>query len=163
LSNKVNCELKINGSLHNVKILEDTPLLFVLRNNLNLKGTKLGCGLEQCGSCAVLVDGKKTLSCSQLAVEFQGKEITTIEGLSLNEKLSIIQEIFVEFNAAQCGYCTAGIIMSLTSLYNDTKNPSRKDIIKSLEGNLCRCGSHQSVLKAVDKINSTLVKMQAKD
>ena len=163
MSNKVNCELKINGSLHNVKILEDTPLLFVLRNNLNLKGTKLGCGLEQCGSCAVLVDGKKTLSCSQLAVEFQGKEITTIEGLSLNEKLSIIQEIFVEFNAAQCGYCTAGIIMSLTSLYNDIKNPSRKDIIKSLEGNLCRCGSHQSVLKAVDKINSTLVKMQAKD
>lgn len=163
MSNKVNCELKINGSLHNVKIPEDTPLLFVLRNNLNLKGTKLGCGLEQCGSCAVLVDGKKILSCSQLAVEFQGKEITTIEGLSLNEKLSIIQEIFVEFNAAQCGYCTAGIIMSLTSLYNDTKNPSRKDIIKSLEGNLCRCGSHQSVLKAVDKINSTLVKMQAKD
>lgn len=163
MSNKVNCELKINGSLHNVKIPEDTPLLFVLRNNLNLKGTKLGCGLEQCGSCAVLVNGKKTLSCSQLAVEFQGKEITTIEGLSLNEKLSIIQEIFVEFNAAQCGYCTAGIIMSLTSLYNDIKNPSRKDIIKSLEGNLCRCGSHQSVLKAVDKINSTLVKMQAKD
>ena len=135
----------------------------MLRNNLNLKGTKLGCGLEQCGSCAVLVDGKKTLSCSQLAVEFQGKEITTIEGLALNEKLSIIQEAFVEFNAAQCGYCTAGIIMSLTSLYNNTKTPSRKDMIKSLEGNLCRCGSHQSVLKAVEKINSTLVKIQAKD
>ena len=158
MSNKVNCELKINGSLHNVKIPEDTPLLFVLRNNLNLKGTKLGCGLEQCGSCSVLVNGKQILSCSKRAIEFEGKEITTIEGLESNNKLSIIQDAFIEFNAAHCGYCTAGIIISITSLFNETNSPKKKDIIKSLKDNLCRCGSHQSVLKAIQKIKTTLVK-----
>ena len=158
MSNKINCKLKVNGNLHYLNIPDDRPLLFVLRNDLNLKGSKLGCGLEQCGSCSVLVNGKQILSCSKKAIEFEGKEITTIEGLESNNKLSIIQDAFIEFNAAHCGYCTAGIIISITSLFNKTNSPKQKDIIKSLEGNLCRCGSHQSVLKAIKKIKTTLAK-----
>ncbi|MDA0764636.1 MAG: (2Fe-2S)-binding protein [Proteobacteria bacterium] len=156
MSNEVKCKLKINGLVYNLSIPSDTPLIFVIRNNLNLKGTKLGCGLEQCGSCTLLVDGKKTLSCNQNAIDFEGKEITTIEGLEVNNKYSLLQEAFIEFNSAQCGYCSSGIIMSLTSLFNEKNIPTENDIVKSLENNLCRCGSHHSVLKAVEKVISIL-------
>jgi nicotinate dehydrogenase subunit A len=152
LSNEVNCKLKINGFLYDLTIPDDRPLIFVLRNDLNLKGTKLGCGLEQCGSCTVLIDGKKALSCNQTAVSFQGKDITTIEGIEVNNQYSVIQEAFIEFNSAQCGYCSSGIIMSLTSLFNKKILPKKDEVIKCLDNNLCRCGSHYSVLKAVDKI-----------
>jgi nicotinate dehydrogenase subunit A len=152
LSNEVNCKLKINGFLYDLTIPDDRQLIFVLRNDLNLKGTKLGCGLEQCGSCTVLIDGKKALSCNQTAVSFQGKDITTIEGIKVNSKYSVIQEAFIEFNSAQCGYCSSGIIMSLTSLFNKTALPKKDEVIKCLDNNLCRCGSHYSVLKAVEKI-----------
>lgn len=152
MSNEVNCKLKINGFLYDLTIPDDRPLIFVLRNDLNLKGTKLGCGLEQCGSCTVLIDGKKALSCNQTAVSFQGKDITTIEGIEVNNQYSVIQEAFIEFNSAQCGYCSSGIIMSLTSLFNKKILPKKDEVIKCLDNNLCRCGSHYSVLKAVDKI-----------
>jgi len=152
LSNEVNCKLKINGFLYDLTIPDDRPLIFVLRNDLNLKGTKLGCGLEQCGSCTVLIDGKKALSCNQTALSFQGKNITTIEGIEVNNKYSVIQEAFIEFNSAHCGYCSSGIIMSLTSLFNKTVLPKKDEVIKCLDNNLCRCGSHFSVLKAVEKI-----------
>ena len=156
MSNSVNCKLNVNGIEHNLNISEDRPLLFVLRNDLNLKGTKLGCGLEQCGSCTVLINGKKTLSCNQNAMDFIDKEIITIEGLEKNNKLSLIQEAFIEYDAAQCGYCTSGIIMSVTSLFNDTKNPNKTDIVNCLDGNLCRCGSHASVFRAIEKVKSKL-------
>ena len=144
--------ITVNGETKSVVSSEDKPLLYVIRDDFNLTGTKLGCGLEQCGSCAVLVDGNKVLSCNRPAVEFVGKEITTIEGIAKNDILNEIQHSFKEFNAAQCGYCTSGIIVSLTDLFNKNKSPERKEIVDTLSGQLCRCGSHASVLKAVNNV-----------
>ncbi len=149
---QIEIKLNVNGKDKKIKTQEDKPLLFVIRDEFNLTGTKLGCGLEQCGSCAVLVDGKKVLSCNRIASEFEGKKIITIEGLKNENKLNDVQQSFKEHNAAQCGYCTSGIIISLTELFNNTDKPSKNEIIESLKGQLCRCGSHFSVLKAVDKI-----------
>ena len=144
--------ITVNGETKSVVSSEDKPLLYVIRDDFNLTGTKLGCGLEQCGSCAVLVEGNKVLSCNRPAVEFVGKEITTIEGIAKNDILNEIQQSFKEFNAAQCGYCTSGIIVSLTDLFNKNKSPERKEIVDTLSGQLCRCGSHASVLKAVNNV-----------
>ena len=144
--------LNVNGKSKNIVSSEDKPLLYILRDEFKLTGTKLGCGLEQCGSCAVLVDGSKILSCNRPAIEFVDKEITTIEGISKNDVLNEIQQSFKEFNAAQCGYCTSGIIVSLTDLFNKNKSPERKEIVDTLSGQLCRCGSHASVLKAVNNL-----------
>jgi|TARA_A200000113_G_C8666935_1_gene291019 aerobic-type carbon monoxide dehydrogenase small subunit (CoxS/CutS family) len=144
--------LSVNGKSKNIFSSEDKPLLYILREEFNLIGTKLGCGLEQCGSCAVLVDGNKVLSCNRPAIEFVDKEITTIEGISKNDVLNEIQQSFKQFNAAQCGYCTSGIIVSLTELFNKKDIPDRNEIVESLSGQLCRCGSHVSVLKAVNNV-----------
>ncbi len=144
--------LSVNGKSKNIFSSEDKPLLYILREEFNLIGTKLGCGLEQCGSCAVLVDGSKVLSCNRPAIEFVDKEITTIEGISKNDVLNEIQQSFKEFNSAQCGYCTSGIIVSLTELFNKKEIPDRNEIVQSLSGQLCRCGSHASVLKAVNNV-----------
>ena len=144
--------LRVNGKSKNIFSSEDKPLLYILRDEFNLIGTKLGCGLEQCGSCAVLVDGNKVLSCNRPAIEFVDKEITTIEGISKNDVLNEIQQSFKQFNAAQCGYCTSGIIVSLTELFNKKDIPDRNEIVESLSGQLCRCGSHVSVLKAVNNV-----------
>ena len=149
---KIECNLSINGTNKNVVINEDKPLIFVIRDEFGLTGTKLGCGLGQCGSCAVLVDGKKKNSCNILAKDYQHSEITTIEGLKTKKGLNIVQKAFKEFNAAQCGYCTSGIIVSLTDLFNKKKSPDRKEIIDNLSGQLCRCGSQASVLKAVNNV-----------
>ena len=150
--NKTEYILNVNGKSKNIVSSEDKPLLYILRDDFNLTGTKLGCGLEQCGSCAVLVDGSKVLSCNRPAIEFVNKKITTIEGIAKNEVLNEIQQSFKEFNAAQCGYCTTGIIVSLTELFNKKKIPESKEIVESLSGQLCRCGSHASVLKAVNNV-----------
>ena len=150
--NKTEYILNVNGKSKNIVSSEDKPLLYILRDDFNLTGTKLGCGLEQCGSCAVLVDGSKVLSCNRPAIEFVNKKITTIEGIAKNEVLNEIQQSFKEFNAAQCGYCTSGIMVSLTELFNKKKIPESKEIVESLSGQLCRCGSHASVLKAVNNV-----------
>ena len=150
--NKTEYILNVNGKSKSIVSSEDKPLLYILRDDFNLTGTKLGCGLEQCGSCAVLVDGSKVLSCNRPAIEFVNKKITTIEGIAKNEVLNEIQQSFKEFNAAQCGYCTSGIIVSLTELFNKKKIPESKEIVESLSGQLCRCGSHASVLKAVNNV-----------
>tara|TARA_Y100001954_G_scaffold55972_1_gene60324 strand:+ start:264 stop:743 length:480 start_codon:yes stop_codon:yes gene_type:complete len=150
--NKTEYILNVNGKSKNIVSSEDKPLLYILRDDFNLTGTKLGCGLEQCGSCAVLVDGSKVLSCNRPAIEFVNKKITTIEGIAKNKVLNEIQQSFKEFNAAQCGYCTSGIIVSLTELFNKKKIPESKEIVESLSGQLCRCGSHASVLKAVNNV-----------
>jgi len=144
--------LRVNGKSKIIFSSEDKPLLYILRDEFNLIGTKLGCGLEQCGSCAVLVDGNKVLSCNRPAIEFVDKEITTIEGISKNDVLNEIQQSFKQFNAAQCGYCTSGIIVSLTELFNKKDIPDRNEIVETLSGQLCRCGSHASVLKAVNNV-----------
>ena len=149
---KIKCNIKINGTSKEVVIHDDKQLIFVIRDEFGLTGTKLGCGLEQCGSCAVLIDGEKKLSCNIFASDCQNNDITTIEGISNERGLNVVQEAFKKFNAAQCGYCTSGIIVSLSGLFNKFKNPSREQISKALEGQLCRCGSHSSVIRALESI-----------
>ena len=152
---KIKCKFKINGVRKEVNIFDDKTLIFVIRDDFKLTGTKLGCGLEQCGSCAVLIDGVKKLSCNVIASDFQNCEITTIEGLSNDKGLNVVQKAFKNFNAAQCGYCTSGIIISLSSVFLKKNDPTKKEILSCLEGQLCRCGSHASVMKAIDKLKAS--------
>jgi nicotinate dehydrogenase subunit A len=141
--------LKVNGVSRSVTAEPDTPLLYVLRNDLELNGAKFGCGLAQCGSCTVLVDGKAVRSCVTPIDGLQKSEITTIEGLGLRDKLHALQHAFIEEQAAQCGYCTSGMIMSAKELLDRTPRPSEQDVRAALEGNLCRCGTHNRIIRAV--------------
>ncbi|MGJ5621527.1 (2Fe-2S)-binding protein [Sulfitobacter sp. MF3-043] len=143
--------LTINGKTHQVTSEPDTPLIYVLRNELWLKGTKLGCGLEQCGACAVLVDGKAVLSCVSAVEAFDRKEITTIEGIASTELGRRVQGAFVETSAAQCGYCTAGLVVATAALLSHNPKPNKVDITEALTPHLCRCGSHPRVLRAVKR------------
>ena len=143
--------LKVNGKTFDANCVAETPLIYVLRNQLDLVCTKLGCGLEQCGSCAVLVNGEQVLSCVRAASEFVGTEITTVEGLAVEGKPTIIQQAFIEEGAAQCGYCTAGLVIAATALIKKNPQPSREEIIEALSDHLCRCGSQLRVLKAIDR------------
>ena len=152
----VTFNLNVNGEIHKIEEESDTPLIFVLRNNLSLKSPKLGCGQEQCGACVVLVNGEAENSCVRAASEFEGDEIITVEGLSRNGKLSPVQEVFQHEGAAQCGYCTSGIIVAATALFQKNPKPSDKDIKESLYDHLCRCGSHSRVLKAIRFIRDGL-------
>ena len=150
--NYLDCRFNVNGNLKKISIIEDKSLIFVIRNEFGLTGTKLGCGLEQCGSCAVLIDGEKKLSCNLPAVDCQNKEIVTIEGLGTDTGLNRVQEAFKKFNAAQCGYCTSGIIITISSLLEKKDKPTSEDILNALDGHLCRCGSHSVVLKAIESL-----------
>ena len=141
--------LRVNGETHQVTSDPDTPLVYVLRDELKLKGTKLGCGLEQCGSCAVLVDGQATLSCVSAVTMFDGKEVTTIEGIKNSDLGRRVQEAFVTMSAAQCGYCTAGLIVAATALLARDPDPDEEAVVQALTPHLCRCGSHPRVLRAV--------------
>lgn len=147
----VTLTLHINGAKHQVTSDPDMPLVFVLRDELKLKGAKLGCALEQCGACAVLVDGKVVLSCVTALDAFVGKEITTIEGIEASEIGRRVQDAFVAESAAQCGYCTAGLVVAATGLLNENPSPDRAATISALMPHLCRCGSHPRVLKAVER------------
>ena len=142
--------LHINGKVRQISSDPDTPLVYVLRDELKLKGTKMGCGLEQCGACAVLVDGTVALSCVSPAGAFEGKEITTIEGISESELGRRVQAAFIEMSAAQCGYCTAGLVVATTSLLAQSPAADRDSIRAALTPHLCRCGSHPRVLRAVE-------------
>jgi len=146
--------LHINRKNYDVEAMSDTPLLFVLRNNLNLTGTKLGCGLEQCGACAVLVNGESTFSCAIAASSLVGKSVITIEGVSENGTLSAIQKAFTAEIAAQCGYCTSGMIIATTALFDKKPNPKKQDILEALQKHLCRCGSHARILSAINNMQS---------
>ncbi len=142
-------ELRVNGKVVAVEAEPDTPLIFVLRNDLHLKSPKLGCGLEQCGACKVLVDGEAVMSCVRGVGEFAGKEITTLEGYDGADPL---QQAFLEHNAAQCGYCTAGILMAARALLNRNTRPTDAEIRSALKDNLCRCGAHPRVLRAIRSV-----------
>ena len=144
--------LKVNGETHEIDADPDTPLIFVLRNQLNLTGAKLGCGQEQCGACVVLGDGVATNSCVRAASEFQGRDIVTIEGLAENGNLSAVQNAFLEEGAAQCGYCTSGMIVAVTALLQRNPRPGAGEIAEALHDNLCRCGSHRRVLTAIERL-----------
>lgn len=148
-------KLTVNAIEYKVRSEPDTPLVYVLRDELKLKGTKLGCGLEQCGSCAVLVDGEPVLSCVSPVSVFEGKAITTIEGVADRETGRRVQDAFIAFSAMQCGYCTAGIVVATTALLEENPAPSRGEITKALTPHLCRCGSHPRVLRAVEEAAKT--------
>lgn len=144
--------LRVNGNSQNVDADPSTPLLFILRNQLGLTGAKLGCGLEQCGACAVLIDGEPVLSCVRAVSEFDGSDIRTVEGLTVDGAPSKVQQAFIDQGAAQCGYCTAGLVVATTALLKKTKQPDRMAINTALEGHLCRCGSHTRVLRAIETL-----------
>jgi nicotinate dehydrogenase subunit A len=141
--------LTVNGSSHRVRATPDTPLLTVLRNELGLTAAKFGCGLEQCRACAVLVDGEAVPSCVAAVELFAGREVTTLEGLGDAERLHPLQAAFLAENAAQCGYCIPGMIISAAALLERRPDPSEAEIRAALEGNLCRCGTHPRILAAV--------------
>jgi aerobic-type carbon monoxide dehydrogenase small subunit (CoxS/CutS family) len=143
-------KINVNGVSHEVDVAPDTPLVFVLRNQLGLTGTKYGCGLEQCGACAVLVDGRAVLSCVRAVSEFSDCDIVTVEGLGHNH----VQRAFIDHNAAQCGYCTPGIVVAATALLTRNPKPDEPDIRAALDGHLCRCGSQPRVLKAIKALVS---------
>jgi nicotinate dehydrogenase subunit A len=141
--------LKVNGVSRSVDAEPDTPLLYVLRNDFELNGAKFGCGLAQCGACTVLVDGTATRSCVTPIARVAQAEITTIEGLGTADRPHALQKAFIEEQAAQCGYCSNGMIMSAAELLRLNPAPQETDVRTALEGNLCRCGTHNRIVRAV--------------
>ena len=141
--------LRVNGRAHEVRAEPNTPLLYVLRNDLNLKGTRFGCGEGQCGACRVLMDGNAVTSCDTPLWSVAGREITTIEGIGAEGRLHPLQQAFIDAQAVQCGYCIDGIIISAVALLRREKNPSDAQIAAALERNLCRCGTHVRILRAI--------------
>jgi nicotinate dehydrogenase subunit A len=141
--------LKVNGVPRSVTAEPDTPLLYVLRNDFELNGAKYGCGLSQCGACTVLIDGQAVRSCVTPISALEKSEITTIEGLGSIDKPHVLQQAFIEEQAAQCGYCTNGMIMSAKELLDRNPRPSEPDVRAALASNLCRCGTHNRIIRAV--------------
>ncbi len=144
-------ELKVNGKLHRVEADPDTPLLYVLREDLQLNAAKFGCGIAQCGACTVVLDGKATFSCVTPIGQLTGKEITTLEGLGSVDQPGPLQRAFIEEQAAQCGYCIPGMMMRAHALLLRNRHPSEQEIRAELEPNLCRCGTHMRILRAVQR------------
>lgn len=150
-------EFVLNGQAVSIAAADgDTPLLAVLRNHLGLMGTRFGCGLEQCGCCTVLIDGVPTKSCAQPIAIVAGKSVTTIEGLGTPEQPHPLQQAFIEEQAGQCGYCLSGILISAKALLDRNPSPSRAEIAQALDDNICRCGSHNRILRAVAKAAARL-------
>ena len=144
--------LSVNGSERPVDVPDNTPLLYVLRDELRLNGARFGCGLGQCGACTVLVEGTPVRSCSLPVKGVVGKAVTTLEGMRKpNGDLHPLQKAFLAEQAGQCGYCLPGMVMSAAALLAETPNPSEADIRTSLDGNLCRCGSHNRIVRAVKR------------
>ncbi len=141
----------VNGLHVAVSAADETPLLDVLRNVLDLKGSRFGCGLEQCGSCTVIVDGIAERSCTKPLWSVAGKTITTIEGLGTKERPHPLQRAFIELQAGQCGYCLAGILMASKALLDRNQSPTRAEIADALKDNICRCGTHSRILRAIER------------
>jgi len=141
--------LHVNGSDRAVAAAAGATLIDVLRNDLGLKATKFGCGTEQCGACVVLVDGKPAYSCTMPAETAAGRAVTTVEGLGTRESPHRLQQAFIEEQAAQCGYCTSGMLMSAAALLAGTPHPTEAQVRAALDRNLCRCGTYQRVVRAV--------------
>ena len=145
-------QFTVNGKPVSVALDNDeTPLLNVLRNNLGLMGTRFGCGLEQCGCCTVLIDGKPEKCCAKPVYAVAGKTVVTIEGLGTPAKPHPLQQAFLDEQAGQCGYCLSGIIVTAKALLDDNPKPTRAEIAQALDSNICRCGSHNRILRAVEK------------
>jgi carbon-monoxide dehydrogenase small subunit len=147
---KAQLTLTVNGEARDVVVAVHKTLLEVLREDLSLTGTKHGCELGECGTCTVLVDGEPVLSCLALPVEIQGRDIKTVEGMADGSRLHPLQQAFAELGAAQCGYCTPGILLAAEALLEDNPMPSRDDVRLALSGNLCRCTGYTKILDAVE-------------
>ncbi|AYO31820.1 (2Fe-2S)-binding protein [Biomaibacter acetigenes] len=144
--------LSVNGESYSVNVEENRTLLSVLREELALTGTKEGCGAGECGACTVLFDGKAVNSCLVLAVEADGHEITTIEGLAKDGKLHPVQEAFIKHQGVQCGFCTPGMIMSAKALLDRNPNPTEEEIKEAIAGNLCRCTGYYPIIEAIKEV-----------
>ena len=141
--------LRVNGTAHSVRALPDTPLLYVLRNDLKLNGAKFGCGQAQCGACSVLIDGIEQRSCVYPVSAASKGSITTIEGLGTAQQPSALQRAFIDEQAGQCGYCSSGMIIAAQALLVRNPKPSEGEVKQALEGHLCRCGAHNRIVRAV--------------
>lgn len=148
--------LEVNGAEHRLRLPPDTPLLFILRNDLGLNGPKYGCGLGQCGACAVLVDGRSVRSCTVEARAVEGRKIVTLEGLGNVDELHFVQQAFVKEQAAQCGYCLNGMVIAITGLLADKPDAAESDIRQALSHHLCRCGTHVEILAAARRARDVL-------
>lgn len=149
-------KLTVNGTAHEVDADPSTPLLYVLRNDLGLNGAKYGCGLGQCGACTVMVDGKAVFSCLTPMMLLEDREIKTVEGLGTIENPGPMQTAFIEEQAAQCGYCIPGMMMRAQSILEANPEATDEDIRRGLEPNLCRCGTHMRILRAVSKARNLM-------
>jgi len=145
----VNVSLTVNGTRHEIDVEPRELLTYVLRNQLGLVGTNVGCDTSSCGACTVLMDGDSVKSCTVLAVQADGSEVTTIEGLAANGELHPVQQAFHESHALQCGFCTPGFVLASVSLLERNPSPSEEEIRLELEGNLCRCTGYHNIVKAV--------------
>ena len=150
LNMKQSISFKLNGKPVSVSVEGYESLLTVIRTYLDQTGTKYGCGIGECGACTVIMDNESVRSCMLLVEDVAGKEITTIEGLSVDENLHPIQEAFVEHDAMQCGFCTSGMIMTAEGLLKSNPDPNREEIIKGMDANLCRCGSYNRIVDAIE-------------
>jgi carbon-monoxide dehydrogenase small subunit len=144
-------ELSVNGETYELAVEPNATLAEVLRDQIGLTGTKVSCGTGECGTCTVLMDGRPILSCLALAVDCQKQSILTIEGLSVGEKLTPVQQAFHECGAIQCGFCTPGMVLSATALLESNPKPSTREIQKALEGHLCRCTGYNKIIEAVQQ------------
>ena len=153
---KVHMTLRVNGEDIEVSFAPYKTLLEVLREDMDLTGTKHGCELGECGACAVLVDGESLLSCLALAVEFEGRSIQTVEGLASGTQLHPLQAAFADLGGAQCGYCTPGILMTAKALLEREPNPSRERIKEAISGNLCRCTGYQQIYESIEEAAKTM-------
>ncbi len=143
--------LHVNGVAHALGADGDIPLMYCLRDELGLKGTRFGCGSGHCGACTVLVDGRAVQSCDTPLWAAAGHQVTTVEGLGDDRIGTVLRQAFVDLQAAQCGYCINGVLMSVTALLKQNARPDRPAILKALERNLCRCGTHVRILRAIDR------------
>jgi nicotinate dehydrogenase subunit A len=141
--------LKVNGRTQDLRVPDDTPLLYALRNDLKINGPKYGCGAAQCGSCTVLVNGQSVHSCVTPVGSVSGQNITTLEGLGTTDKMHKLQKAFVEEQAMQCGYCVNGVILRATELLDKTPKPTEREVRLALDGHLCRCGAQNRMVRAV--------------
>jgi nicotinate dehydrogenase subunit A len=153
--------LKVNGTTHELDVEPDTPLLYVLRNNLGLNGAKFGCGLGQCGACTVMVDGTAVFSCVMPVMLIANRAVTTVEGLGTAQNPGPMQRAFIEEQSAQCGYCIAGMMMRAQALLQKRPDAADAEIRTHMEPNLCRCGTHMRILKAVRRA-ADLMRAEAK-
>ena len=155
--------VEVNGSIHSVDADPGTPLLYVLRDDLELNGAKYGCGLGQCGACTVHLDGEPIFSCLTPVGSLEGRKVRTIEALGTVDNLNPLQSSFEIEQAAQCGYCIAGMIMRAQALLDANPNPTDDEIISHMHPNLCRCGTHARILRAIRRASDTLIASRAKE